>query len=1039
MPEKILITGRAGSGKTRSVLDRAADWIRQGREAECLLLLPTQGQVDHVKGLLLRETGHAFRDLFAHTFFTFCRMLFPGPPEALLSEEGRDFLLGDLLEGEKLPAFEGVREFGGFRRILGETFQELKDNGVTPEKYAREILRPLGGDREAEPRHRDLGKALAAYQRLLQDRGRRDKEDLFLGAVKRLEEEAALLSDRKLLLVDGFHDFTPVQFHLLRILSARIPESVVTLSFDVGQPDRPPFQVSAGTRAALRDLGFLEQPRKGNHRTADPTLRRVEEGLFAGGADKIAAGNSLRILRAPRRETEVEGIARAILRLAREQGVPWSDIAVLFHDLGDETDLVEGTFERFGIPVRVYQPRPLDRQPVVRFLLDLGGTLSGPIDSDRFVRLLRSGYVARLPHAEVDRLDACLREIPAPAVMGEWQALALKLDLPGVKRALKSISETRERIATRRDSSRFGKFWRELFRALALPGGLEEIDFLGESGPHGPRECAAIEAFWSVVEEAQTRREGGSGNAGLAAFLKDIEQEAAEATFRPRDRRRDVVNVISAREARQWEVPCLFVAGVLERRFPPMPAEGLFFDDADRRRLNATGLRFPDRAWRQEEERFLFYTAVTRARDRVILSYPAADDRGNPTLPSFFLREIGQLFSAESLEGCTTRLSAAAVVPSPLEMTTLEDVDRAVLMGLETRSGAGEAGSRETPLTIALYNRRLAEARFRHRLDALLEPKPPRLEDPGILGEVASAEVAFSNSALTSFLQCPYLHFVEKWLRLEPLPERDLDPRDLGNVIHAALRDFFRSKGKGDPLELLDRHFEELSAAKRRSFRLRAEFWRLRGALRRFLPGEIRRNRELGLSPELLEYSFGGRGSGSTSLSIELQGRTESFSGKIDRVDTLSAGGAAVVVDYKYSAGGTAREQLKASVGDEMTNFQLALYLLAVRTVLEREPAGAELVALKKKVERYGIGRREILDKAGLSAALEEDWELVGEDDFRAFLDRAKAIISGLVRGIRSGDIFTKPADLTACGPGVCSAADICRYDRWLGGKRQEE
>ena len=106
-----------------------------------------------------------------------------------------------------------------------------------------------------------------------------------------------------------------------------------------------------------------------------------------------------------------------------------------------------------------------------------------------------------------------------------------------------------------------------------------------------------------------------------------------------------MVNVISARQARQWEVPCLFVAGVLERQFPPMPAEDLFFNDEDRRRLNEAGLRFPDREWRQEEERFLFYTAVTRARDRLTLSYPATDDRGNPTLPSFFFREIEQIFS----------------------------------------------------------------------------------------------------------------------------------------------------------------------------------------------------------------------------------------------------------------------------------------------------------------------------------------------------------------------------------------------------------
>ena len=86
----------------------------------------------------------------------------------------------------------------------------------------------------------------------------------------------------------------------------------------------------------------------------------------------------------------MESIARAILRLVREEGVPWRDIAVLFHDLPEVMDLVEGTFERFGIPVRIYQPRPMDRQPVVRFLQDLGEMLRGAPDPEKVIRLLRS-------------------------------------------------------------------------------------------------------------------------------------------------------------------------------------------------------------------------------------------------------------------------------------------------------------------------------------------------------------------------------------------------------------------------------------------------------------------------------------------------------------------------------------------------------------------------------------------------------------------------------------------------------------------------
>ena len=198
----------------------------------------------------------------------------------------------------------------------------------------------------------------------------------------------------------------------------------------------------------------------------------------------------------------------------------------------------------------------------------------------------------------------------------------------------------------------------------------------------------------------------------------------------------------------------------------------------------------------------------------------------------------------------------------------------------------------------------------------------------------------------------------------------------------------------------LDLKFE-ISAGKRPSFRQRAGHIRLRRALEDFLPGEIERNLRLGRSPEILERPFGFGSSGLPALPLDVEGRKERLSGAIDRVDTLASAGAAVVVDYKYSVGETVKRQRRESIGEEMTHFQLALYLMALREVLGMEPAGAELVALRKKVERYGVGRREILDRAGLSGALQEDWELMEEEEFGAFLARARRTMAGLVERIR--------------------------------------
>jgi hypothetical protein len=135
------------------------------------------------------------------------------------------------------------------------------------------------------------------------------------------------------------------------------------------------------------------------------------------------------------------------------------------------------------------------------------------------------------------------------------------------------------------------------------------------------------------------------------------------------------------------------------------------------------------------------------------------------------------------------------------------------------------------------------------------------------------------------------------------------------------------------------------------------------------------------------------------------------------------------------------KKEYKKSLGEktEIKNFQIALYLMALENVVGLRPAGAELVALKSRGTRHGIGRGEIIEKAGLADALGKGWNLVDEVVFRDFMDRAREKMTKLVLRIRSGEIVTAPDDPANCGPGDCDAADICRYDRWLGGKKAEE
>jgi ATP-dependent helicase/DNAse subunit B len=123
-------------------------------------------------------------------------------------------------------------------------------------------------------------------------------------------------------------------------------------------------------------------------------------------------------------------------------------------------------------------------------------------------------------------------------------------------------------------------------------------------------------------------------------------------TLRVPDRRRNVVNVLDVYEARQWELPIAFVCGLNERHFPQYHRDNPLLPDAARTRD------------RQQEEHFFFDLATTRATEEIILSYARFNDKGDPQLRSFFLKEEGSPASTIRILP-RTRISRELPAPRP--------------------------------------------------------------------------------------------------------------------------------------------------------------------------------------------------------------------------------------------------------------------------------------------------------------------------------------------------------------------------------------
>src|SRR5258706_6918311 len=143
---RTLLLGRAGSGKTRLLLDRVAARIRAGEDDRALLLVPTYGRGEHLKRLLLgllEGDPPGFLDRSIVTFTSLAERVLGGVPiGALASSALRDRLLRIALEGPGGDAFTRVRGFPGFRSRFLSLVKEAKESALS-DAWAIEGLEAL--------------------------------------------------------------------------------------------------------------------------------------------------------------------------------------------------------------------------------------------------------------------------------------------------------------------------------------------------------------------------------------------------------------------------------------------------------------------------------------------------------------------------------------------------------------------------------------------------------------------------------------------------------------------------------------------------------------------------------------------------------------------------------------------------------------------------------------------------------------------------------------------------------------------------------
>jgi DNA helicase-2/ATP-dependent DNA helicase PcrA len=640
----LLIVAGAGTGKTKVITHRIARLIaaKAARPDEILAVTFTEKAANEMEGRV--DVLVPYTSSFAEisTFNSFGERVLRDhaldagyPPDfRLLADVDQAIFFRENLF--RLP-LDYYRPLGHPTRHIQEVLEairRLKQEDVQPQEYvgwAETLARRASSEAERETarKHLEIARVFAAYQALLRAEGLIDFEDQVTLVVDLFRRRPAVLDEvrgrYRYVLVDEFQDTNYVQFELLKMLAAGHRNLTV-----VGDDDQSIFRFRGASLSNI--LGFEEVFPEAkrivltrNYRSTQPILDasyrlirhndpnrlefkdRIDKRLRAAARGR---GKSIHMLAFDTLAHEADTVADRVLEI-RAGGAGWRDLAVLVRRNADADPYLRA-FNMKQIPFRFSGSRGLYQQEEVKVLIAFIRAVTD-FDNSRDLFYLALSDVYRADPYDLTRI-AGYADKKNLSLHGVFKTIA---EGPSPVEISAAAAETVRRIfadiVAYVDLARTRNAGAVVYAFLEQSGYLKSL--VGEMTPESEVRIKNIRLFFDKIQDFAGLVENDSLRS-FARYLDLLAEVGDNPATSEAELDEDAVNVLTVHKAKGLEFDTVFLVGLIEDRFPgrerperiPVP-DGVLKES------------LPGRENFLQEERRLFYVAMTRARRALYLTW----------------------------------------------------------------------------------------------------------------------------------------------------------------------------------------------------------------------------------------------------------------------------------------------------------------------------------------------------------------------------------------------------------------------------------
>lgn len=589
-----LIVAGAGSGKTRVLTYKIAYLLeKEGLEPESILALTfTNKAANEMKERVVELIGNKAEGMWMGTFHSiFARILRLEskrinyePNFSIYDQEDSVSLINTILQ-EMNFSIDSLTAKGIHHRI-----SNLKNQMIYPDEYANDIA--------TTPVDKKVAQIYKEYKTRLQQNNAMDFDDLLLKPIELFNSNARALQKYrkqfKYILVDEFQDTNKAQYEMLKLLAAGRTKICV-----VGDDAQSIY----GWRGAEvenmlnfeKDFAKAEVFRLEQNYRSTKTILAAADSVIKNNAGQILKtlwtenndGEQLTVIRCADEKDEAYQVAKKIKKEISSKKLSLNDIAILYR-MNSQSRALEEALRREKIPYKIVGSVEFYRRKEIKDVIAYLRVLSNQNDEESLLRIMN--YPQRgIGNTSISKMLSFARKLN----ISLFQTMARVFEVIEVKeRIQKNVKQFKimlDKYVELKEELSLGELTSALIDELGILRMYKE-----ENTPDSMNRYENIQELLSAITEFGKE----TPEATLEDFLASVSLISGLDQY---DEEKNSVTLMTIHSAKGLEFPVVFITGCEEDIFPLNPK----FDSESN----------------TEEERRLFYVAITRAETKVFLSY----------------------------------------------------------------------------------------------------------------------------------------------------------------------------------------------------------------------------------------------------------------------------------------------------------------------------------------------------------------------------------------------------------------------------------